>query len=199
MEARLFWENIRALDDVDYLRALLTYIAAPTLYAGKPATLVTLTGGGRGLLHLWQAEGVTAFVPPSLSVCALRSTPENVTLLLYNAALLCAALHKPANRRFLARAGYRAGAALDEDLSLLRRRCANGCPHEIGLFLGIPLHDVHGFVKSGGRDCLCCRYWKVYKKPGRAIRTFARFDEAKRRAAAAIVRPGAWTDLSATA
>ena len=35
-------------------------------------------------------------------------------------------------------------------------------PHEIGLFLGYPPHDVEGFIRYGGQNFRQCGFWKVY-------------------------------------
>ncbi len=48
-------------------------------------------------------------------------------------------------------------------------------PHEIGLFLGYPLHDVEGFITHQGRDFSLCGLWKVYDNPSLAEVLFARY------------------------
>ena len=52
-------------------------------------------------------------------------------------------------------------------------------PHEIGIFLGYPLSDVLGFILNGGKNCLCCGYWKVYSDQCAARQSFARFKKCK--------------------
>lgn len=63
---------------------------------------------------------------------------------------------------------------------LMRRRFSNICPHEMGIFLGIPVEDVCGFVKHQGKNCLLCRYWKVYYDPLKAQKLFENYDCARK-------------------
>ena len=48
-------------------------------------------------------------------------------------------------------------------------------PHEIGLFLGYPPEDVHGFILHKGNCCKCCGCWKVYGNEEKALRAFAKY------------------------
>ena len=50
-------------------------------------------------------------------------------------------------------------------------------PHEIGLFLGYPPEDVHGFIHQGPHCCKCTGCWKVYGNEEEAQRTFARYNK----------------------
>ncbi|MPN35997.1 hypothetical protein SDC9_183502 [bioreactor metagenome] len=48
-------------------------------------------------------------------------------------------------------------------------------PHEIGLFLGYPLHDVVGFIENKGRNFTCSGYWKSYGDPETAQKCYERY------------------------
>ena len=48
-------------------------------------------------------------------------------------------------------------------------------PHEIGLFIGYPPHDVRAFIENGAKNCKCVGCWKVYGDVEAAKRQFARF------------------------
>ncbi|MDF2572523.1 MAG: hypothetical protein K0R55_4127, partial [Sporomusa sp.] len=62
-------------------------------------------------------------------------------------------------------------------------RYQSGCPHEIGLLLGIPLKDVLGFMGQG-TECLSCRgMWCIYGDPTSSIKVMERIDECKTYAA----------------
>jgi hypothetical protein len=54
-----------------------------------------------------------------------------------------------------------------------------GCPHEIGIFLGIPLPDVLGFIRNRGKKALVSGCWKVYHDPASKLALFSRYQEAK--------------------
>jgi len=45
-------------------------------------------------------------------------------------------------------------------------------PHEIGLFLGYPLHDVRSFIRMKGAGYKLCGEWKVYGNPMSAMHSF---------------------------
>lgn len=45
-------------------------------------------------------------------------------------------------------------------------------PHEIGLFLGYPAEDVHGFIKNCAKCAKCVGTWKVYGDEKQAIKKF---------------------------
>lgn len=66
---------------------------------------------------------------------------------------------------------------LDLFLYHLQERCTNPWefPHEIGLFLGYPLHDVEGFITNQGLHARCSGCWKVYDNEMEAQRLFSKF------------------------
>jgi len=45
-------------------------------------------------------------------------------------------------------------------------------PHELGIFLGYPIHDVEGYINNNGENYLLNGYWKVYDKAADAVKTF---------------------------
>lgn len=47
-------------------------------------------------------------------------------------------------------------------------------PHEIGLFLGYPPEDVHGFINDPSA-CSCSGCWKVYTNENEARKTFDKY------------------------
>ena len=44
-------------------------------------------------------------------------------------------------------------------LKLRERSRSAGFPHEIGIFLGYPAHDVRGFIENGGKNCRFIWCW----------------------------------------
>lgn len=53
-------------------------------------------------------------------------------------------------------------------------------PHEIGLFLGYPPEDVHGFLTQGPDCCKCTGCWKVYGDEEAAKKKFAQYKKCTR-------------------
>lgn len=56
-----------------------------------------------------------------------------------------------------------------------RTRAEGEFPHEVGLFLGYPPEDVHGFIKNRAQCSKCIGTWKVYGDEEEAKKTFARY------------------------
>ncbi|WP_026652384.1 DUF3793 family protein [Butyrivibrio proteoclasticus] len=48
-------------------------------------------------------------------------------------------------------------------------------PHEIGLFLGYPVADVLGFMKSPEKGVKYTGFWKVYSDEASALKTFDQY------------------------
>lgn len=55
----------------------------------------------------------------------------------------------------------------------VRIREQNEFPHEVGLFLGYPPEDVHGFIENKAQRFKCTGPWKVYGDEAAAQKTFA--------------------------
>ncbi|CCJ33178.1 hypothetical protein CAAU_1094 [Caloramator australicus RC3] len=67
---------------------------------------------------------------------------------------------------------------LSQILNLLKEKYTLSCPHEIGIFLGIPLEDVMAFINDE-KDFKLCGYWKVFGDVERAKKIFNEYDRAK--------------------
>lgn len=102
-------------------------------------------------------------------------------VLVYRPNRMAADLQRPEVASFLSQLGYGSND-LDEALLHLSRRIAQvgDFPHEIGLFLGYPLHDVTGFIENEGLNCLCCGCWKVYENEQEAQKLFNQFQKCRR-------------------
>lgn len=101
---------------------------------------------------------------------------QSILLYIYNPYLLNIILQLPENISFLIKSGY--SPFPDTSLSILLHniRRNRDFPHEVGLFLGYPLHDVEGFIINQGKNCLYNKYWKVYHNVEQAKQKFARYD-----------------------
>lgn len=101
---------------------------------------------------------------------------KNLLLLVYREDKLFMQLKKPEISSFLDDYGYENLSKLDEYISKLKERLSlNRFPHEIGAFLGYPIHDIYGFIHHKNEDCLLIGDWRVYKDEERAKRTFKRY------------------------
>lgn len=97
----------------------------------------------------------------------------------YRPGQIGAILRQPDVEAFLSAYGYAASQTIPQALQLLTRRMCTQqeFPHEIGIFLGYPLHDVLGFLAHQGKNCLFTGCWKVYAEPDKAKALFRRFQQ----------------------
>ncbi len=108
----------------------------------------------------------------------------------YRRAVLEKTLCEEKIYRFLRTFGYPERVTLDGYIEFLKSRMKNQeFPHEIGAFLGYPLHDIQGFLYHKNYGCLLCGEWKVYKDAERAKKLFERF-AACRNAVVNMVKRG---------
>ncbi|MDF2984673.1 MAG: hypothetical protein K0R50_183 [Eubacterium sp.] len=174
-----FINLINMLPDEEYLLSMVAYGSAPTIREEKPSSLMTFTKAGRNLYDLWKLYSPDVCQKLDLQYTQLRDTKDSVRVLFYKTRLLEECLNRNDCRRFLDSIGYDSSITLDECITILKNRFEHVCPHEIGIFLGIPVEDVVGFINHKGENSLLCRYWKVYHNPEKALKLFKSFDKAR--------------------
>ncbi|WP_176720488.1 DUF3793 family protein [Desulfuribacillus stibiiarsenatis] len=174
-----FIDKREQLDDRNYLITTIAYHIAPTSAGKKPSNLLSFTSGGRNLHKLWKQYQYLFANDPFVSFFEIRTQPDSSLVLFYNPQMLQDILFQRKNMAFLKGYGYHEHMSTEDCLHQLKKHFDESCPHEIGIFLGIPLEDVCGFIKNAGQNCLLCGYWKVYHDAERAKHVFAAFDQAK--------------------
>ena len=170
---------LRSVKERDYLEALIAFIAAPTIKGVKPSALMRFAASGKNTMLLWKDYGSVICAKYGLESFELKSGENGVLVLLYKKKLLTHYLSYSKNKPFLECIGYMTDDELEGKLKFLKGRFERLCPHEVGLFLGIPIEDVEGFIANKGSNCLLCRYWKVYGDKKRAQLLFAAYDKAR--------------------
>ena len=70
------------------------------------------------------------------------------------------------------------------------------CPHELGIFLGIPIEDVKDFMECTNKKCLLCGYWKVYNNYYTAEKTFKQYDIIKEHTIHSFVKSSSAIELA---
>ena len=84
-------------------------------------------------------------------------------------------------RSFLVGMGYPEEGNTSEYLEILKKHLkGEEFSHEIGAFLGYPMHDIYGFMYHKDEGCLLCGEWKVYENADAAERLFHRFGTCRR-------------------
>lgn len=175
-----FFRFMNALDDKTYLEYYITYLICPMFTGVKPASLIGLDNGERKLLAHWCTLGGNYLKEHDLKAFPLRKYENKHLILFYNEENLLGVLKEENNKQFLERLGYSDFENLDTLLNhLCERYNSYNCPHEIGIFLGIPLSDVEAFINCDGRHCLLCGYWKVFSDEQKAKELFNTYDWSK--------------------
>ena len=153
---------------------LIVRHASPTLADLKSASLVCLSmlDGNEGCKEELEGKG--------LSFLQLRNRKGCPLLLVYRKNRLKAALCDAAAATILKECGYDP-EDLEGCLEMLRRRfLTESCPHEVGIFLGYPAHDVRGFIENGGKNCRFSGMWKVYGDIEGARKLLRQWTECRR-------------------
>lgn len=152
---------------------------ASTLASLKMANMFTVNFENESELlnHLEEWNAVLNSKGVYITVLSLRESKAGrrfALIYVYRKSRLEKALASEETSAFLQKYGYDTSdvtAALD----LLRRHMIRqDFPHEIGVFLGYPLADVIGFIENGGKNCVCCGFWKVYCNQQEAEKMFCK-------------------------
>lgn len=116
------------------------------------------------------------FVPKGVKMQALKFRNNRVLIYVYRPSSLKKDLSDDYSQTLLKSQGYHS-TDLCECISKLKFRVNSHSefPHEIGLFLGYPPEDVHGFILHKGNHCKCTGCWKVYGDEETAVKQFAKF------------------------
>lgn len=171
----------------EHFETLFLYFSAPILRGARPAVLITLNPG---CYSVWSERQTALRMATGLQTKEIINRNGTTLLLIYEEAALSKYLSDESITSFLSCHGYPIGSKFEEYLCKLQKRfLLEACPHEIGIFLGYPLCDVQSFIENGGKNCICCRYWKVYHNPEQAQKTFRLIDEAQLLAMEVLCRP----------
>ncbi len=159
----------------DLLRYLLVKVS-PVILKVKPAVLVRITNCCR-INQFRSYDMFCVHQEQILNVLrtdyrVMRNTGKDIQVLFYDKEVMQNIIDQPENRRFLASHGYTSHAPVDQCLDILSERFSDSdFPHEIGIFLGYPLHDVKGFIEKRTDSIPITRgLWRVFDKPHEALR-----------------------------
>ena len=134
-------------------------------------------------LTFWRNFGACFLRQATINWTIVRERGNSLTVLFYHPESLECCLKQDDHRRFLEEYGYNADCPLYENIEYLKERYQGGCPHEVGVLLGIPLKDVLGFMGKG-QECLSCRgMWCIYGDPRPSLAVMEKIDQGKTYAA----------------
>ncbi|MBP2657376.1 MAG: hypothetical protein H6Q69_408 [Firmicutes bacterium] len=154
----------------------LTVELAPILLGSKPATILSLANSKSSqLLTIWRKCGSELVANSMIRFLRMRQSETKEIILFYRTDILDQYLKDSQNKCFLEGLGYCVEAGVDRCLSLLQMRYRTYCPHEIGIFLGIPLKDVLGFMDKTDLPLTYKGAWYVYGDPNESRSIMEKF------------------------
>lgn len=158
------------------LENMLAFHCGPALAGIKPSNMISCFKKSMPDIHA-QIERLNNMLnSKNIYLEIMCECDRRIFLMAYRKDVLDTQLQKPEIRAFLADYGYAEEASLESYIEHLKLRLKDDCfPHEIGAFLGYPLHDILGFIEHKGDNCLCVGDWKVYDKEEEAKQLFERY------------------------
>lgn len=156
--------------------ALLIKHCSPTLAGIKTGSLFSCTFEAekelKECVRCWNRQ----LTKKGLRVLPVRVQNGRALIYVYRPARLKADLQQSVAKRLLGERGYCTETVERCVAHLIQRLGAEDeFPHEIGLFLGYPPEDVHGFIENRADGCKCVGCWKVYGDVKTAERTFEKY------------------------
>lgn len=175
-----FYNRLNSMKDEEYIETFLVYNVSLVIAGAKPAVTITIKKNNHKLYDSWNKFGYVFVKNINLNYVELRKSLNAIIIMIYDEYILENYLNSEHNMNFLINIGYSSNASIEDHINTLKFRYKKyHCPHELGLFLGIPIKDVKDFMECTTKKCLLCRYWKVYNDCNQAEITFNIYDEIK--------------------
>ena len=160
------------------LDKILAYHCSPALAGIKPSNIVTCHKDKFPDVKEQIVELNAKLNQRDIYIEVLCECPKHILLIVYQRDKLIEQLSDKDIQAFLKEYGYKPNGSLEEYLNKLRDNLhCDHFPHEIGCFLGYPLHDINGFINYKGQDCLYVGPWKVYADVENAKKTFRKYKD----------------------
>lgn len=181
-----FFKKIKEKDKLDYMKHMISYFVSPIITGIKPASTISLSPT-KDIYETWKSHGESFMKELRLEHMVLKDTVETAIVLIYDRLLLEKHLRIEKNRNFLCSMGYDDQLGIDGCLSCLKNKFSQlEFPNESGIFLGIPIEEVLGFIDK--KDYILSGYFKVYDNSDRAEKVFQLYDNSKRAVMASTLK-----------
>ena len=175
-----FLQKQETKNDADFFFRWLAVELAPTIYGEKPGTLLNLMNTSKlSMKNLWLEYGYSLLVNSNIEWIVLKDEPGSMKILFYRIDLLNTSINDNDIRHFLEGLGYHATMDLQDMLHYFKERFQYICPHEMGIFRGIPLKDVMGFMGMSEECRTCQGMWQIYGDPVSSLSIMQRMEAAK--------------------
>lgn len=175
-----FYNKLNSMDSKEYIETFLVYNLSLVIAGIKPAITLTIKKTNLKLYNSWNEFGINFIDSANLKFVELRESNESIIVIIYDEFILKKELNKKSHKEFLFNIGYTQNRSVEDYINTLKSRYEKyHCPHELGLFLGIPFKDVKDFMECTTKKCLLCGYWKVYNDSKQAQKIFTKYDRVK--------------------
>lgn len=175
-----FYRIISSLPEREFMEKLIIYNVSTVIVGVKPSSTITFNKNEFNTYEGFIKYGEDIIKNLSLNYIVLKMTEDIIVTLIYNEEKLLLKLSEEETKNFLVKLGYDEKLSINSYLNTLKERYNKyHCPHEIGLFLGIPFMDVNDFINCSEKKCLLCSYWKVFNNEERARKLFKLYDDIK--------------------
>ena len=192
-----FYNKLDSLQDKEYIETFLVYNLSLVIAGIKPAITVTIKKNNQKLYNSWNDFGSCFLDNIDLKFIELRESNDSIIAMIYDEYMLEKELSQKSHMEFLFNLGYPSNACVCDYLNTLKNRYEKyHCPHELGLFLGIPFEDVKDFMECTTKKCLFCGYWKVYNNGNKAKEIFNKYDKVKEYTMKNMLRGNSSRDLA---
>lgn len=187
MEYIEFLKKLTLMSRKEYIEYLLLYKTCLVISEVKPAVTIAFSKIKNNQYEDWCKFGINFLDTVSLDYMVLRDKEDIIILMIYNRKLLETVINEKENKNFLKYFGYYS-INLESNLKVLKSRYNKyNCPHEIGIFLGIPVEEVRAFIESSGNNYIESRYWKVFVDRKKSTDIFKRYDFIRKYTISSII------------
>ena len=149
---------------------------APTLAGLKTASMFSCPCTSTDELRQFLRQMNRRLNPKGIHLLPLKVGPRRALIYLYRPDRLHFDICDKCAEKLLNEAGYDTRCCQRCIVQLINRiRQLDDFPHEVGLFLGYPPEDVHGFIENKAQGFKHSGLWKVYGDVEKAIKRFELF------------------------
>lgn len=179
MKIKQFMNKLKDMNNIEYFDKYMLFLLAPVVGGLKPSSTITLKKNSKEYF-IWNNYKEVFLNKINLKHILLREDDKAIILLIYSEEKLENFINNKETKEFLLKLGYDLQDNLDNILDkLVQRYNKFHCPHELGVFLGIPLEDVIDFMECTTKKCLLCGYWKVFNNSDNALEIFNNYNKSK--------------------
>lgn len=167
------------------IEKFLAYHCGPALAGIKPSNIASYKRGENPNLKHEIDILNSKLNRRGIYIEILCECDERILFMTYRRKKLFEYLNEPQINNFLTNCGYPKRLCLRNYIDILKARIKDQrilggeFPHEIGAFLGYPLHDIYGFINHKHTGCIMTGEWKVYAEAEQAAKLFSRYKSCR--------------------